>query len=131
MGILSRLLLLLLLFGGESARAEFVEIRCESETQNSSIVLKNGTKSYKFKWFKLGELFVEWDFDKDEVLNNGQFFFRLYKKTFGIFNWESLDFRLYKNFEIVSILYKNKETGWGFKSVKQSEEFISDLCIIE
>ena len=86
--------------------------------------------TYIVKLEVINEFKKEWELDSTEVLNLEDSFFRIYQKSFGFLNWESLDLKFYPEDQYFSLRMIRKNTSWlGDTELSTQDYFFTDCEI--
>lgn len=103
----------------------------DSTVENGSSFIelnKLNDDTYSFKFFMDGFDDIIWNLTPDDLHNNNHILLRIYRKSFGILNWESIDLRYFKEINTVSFTYQYKDTSWQLKSSRGRQDVVFSDC---
>lgn len=101
----------------------------DNQSPPSFIELKEtGRDSYSFKFEMDGHHKIDWELDSDNIEKNEPEILRFYRKSFGFLNWESIDLRFYKYYEVASFTFSFKTTNIQLRSSNERQDIVFHDC---
>lgn len=112
---MSRLgILLILLFQSHSFALSQYSLTCVDDSSNSiiQVIMNPMTEELLFNFEQNSESVFSASTDFEKVLNHDSELLRVYYKSFGFWNWKSVDLLFFPQFQVLRLVYRYKDTSW-------------------
>jgi hypothetical protein len=108
-------ILLFFLFQSQSFAFSQHSLSCVDERSDSivQVILDSSGEELLFSFEQKSEVIFATQINISSILNDEPELFRLYYKSFGFWNWKSVDLRFYPQFQILRLTYRYKDTSWS------------------